>query len=356
MHMSATRTIPAKFTISGGDPVAITVAAAADGKATSPRFDMVLNSGQPFDGFGFPCILDMAGGKLPAEGKMPILRQHRGDLLAGQSDRVTVENGALRVAGDVYPDLASGAEILAANARGFRWQASYGIKNTAEVEWVEADKPVVVNGQPFKDGLWIKKWELAEGSFVPIGADAKTSAFVVAAPGGDVPRITIPNRRSKTNMADPVPATCAQLLEVYSDAEDQGFVIAQLSASATLEQAASAYNTVLKDRLKAAKAAPAPTLTPAAPAKAPRLPVSTASAGNPAPVQASARDQFMAIVEAEKAKGKDCFEARIAASGEDIRLDHAERARRRAIHAAYVSEANGLTGENAWKPMTLSAR
>ena len=345
--MSAQRTIPAKFTISGGGPVAISTAAATEGKAASARFDMVLNSGAPFDGFGFPCILDMAGGKIAQT--VPILRQHKGELLAGQSDRVEVKDGRLLVAGDIYPDLAAGAEILKADARGFRWQASYGIAANVEYEWVEKEKPVVINGHSFSDGLWIKKWELVEGSFVPIGADRKTHAFTVAAYSDDTPRLTLPARRNKT-MADPLPATCAQLLEVYPDVEDQGFVIAQLAVNATLEQAASAYNTVLKERLKAAKSAPAAP-APTAPSKAPRLPVATAAAGSPAPAPQTARDQYMALVAAEQAKGKDPSEARLAAAGASLTLDTAEKARRKALHAAYVTEANG---GREWAPMSAA--
>jgi len=65
------------------------------------------------------------------------------------------------------------------------------------------------------------------------------------------------------------------------------------------------------------------------------------------PAPQSARDQFMAIVEAEKAKGKDVFAARRAAMGDDITIDWGERQRRRALHAAYVAEANG---GREWRP------
>ena len=154
-------------------------------------------------------------------------------------------------------------------------------------------------------------------------------------------------------MAEPTPATIKELKDAFPEKEDEGFVVEQLLANATLEQANAAYNVVLKARLKAAQEAaskPAPAPAPAAPAKTPRLPVATAAAGTPAPAQ-TAREQFEALVEAEKAKGKDVFEARIAAAGESITLSHAERQRRRAIHRAFITEANG---GREWTPMTAA--
>lgn len=348
--MSAPRTIPGKFLLQGGGPV--TLAAAADSAKPGARFDMVLNSGQPFDGWGYPAILDMTGLEIPAEMRMPILRQHDAAQVIGQSDRVEIKAGALLVAGDLYDSESDAAkQVVAMGRRGFRWQASFGVRPKVDAadacEWVEKGKPVTVNGHAFDGGLWIKRSKLVEGSFVPIGADDKTHALAAA---GDSP-ITIPNRRS-TTMADP--ATIKDLKDAFPDKEDEGFVVAQLLAGATLDDAHKAYSAVLKDRLKAAQeAASKPAPAPAAPTRSPRLPVATASAGSPAPAPQSARDQYMALVDAEKAKGKDPCEARLAAAGSDITLDLFERKRRAALHAAYVTEANG---GREWTPMAMPGR
>lgn len=347
--MNAPRTIPSKFLLQGGGPVVL--AAAADGAKPGARFDMVLNSGQPFDGWGYPAILDMTGLEIPAEMRMPILRQHDAAQVIGQSDRVEVRAGALLVAGDLYDGESDAAkQVVAMGRRGFRWQASFGVRPKVDaadaVEWVEKGKPVTVNGHAFDGGLWIKRSKLVEGSFVPIGADDKTQALAAA---GDS-FIPIPNRRSK-NMAESTPATIAQLKEAFPDKEDESFVVEQLLANATLENANAAYNGVLKARLKAAQeAASKPAPAPAAPARAPRLPVATAAAGaHQPPTPQSARDQYMALVDAERAKGKDPCEARLAAAGSDLTLDLFERKRRAALHAAYVTEANG---GREWTPMS----
>lgn len=290
--MPAPATIPASFTLRG-DPATITAAPKAGEKN---RFSMVLYSGKPFNGWGYNAVLDMAGGEIPSDQVMPMLRSHRGELIVGQSDKIALsaEKGIL-VEGDVYPETAAGAEVLALSAKGFRWQASFGVHpiRGAEggcYEWVERDETKTVNGHAFSDGLIIRKWRLKEGSFLPIGADPNTSALAASADGAA--QINLPERRSKTPMA------AATIEELESEFPDRPtFVLAQAKASATLEQARGAFAQVLQTELVAARAelAEAKKAPAAAPAPAPRAARTAVAVGSPSASMAAAPSHTASI-------------------------------------------------------------
>ncbi|HYE91768.1 MAG TPA: hypothetical protein VEA38_12140 [Terriglobales bacterium] len=339
--MTAPRTIPAEFRLNG-EPVKLV---AADAGAKTPRCSMVLYSGKPFVGWGFNAILDLDGLEIATDQVMPILRQHDGAAIVGQSDKIT-KAGALEVHGDVYPELDAGREVLAASARGFRWQASFGVQPKVDgsaFEWVDRDEQKTVNGHTFTDGLIIRRSVLKEGSFVPLGADPNTSAIAAAA--GDA-QINLPPRRSKTTMGDATnPSATEKKGASYKDLKaafpkHPEFAIEQFEAGATLADAKAAFADVLQAELAAKDAELAEAKkTPAQPAAAarpsPRQPIPVANAAPRAggTGDGSAKARWEAAIKTEIDGGKTKTEAVRLVSQNDPEL-----------HDAYLAECNrGVT-------------
>lgn len=312
------RTIPTEFRLTS-QPFALLGAEAADKVA---RFDMCLYSGKPFTGWGLNAILDLEGCAIPASQKMPMLRQHNGALIAGQSDSITATaTDGIRVKGEVYPDTESGREVIATARRGFQWQASFGVEPAVEggaFEWVDHDEQKTVNGHVFSDGLIIRKSRLKEGSFVPLGADPNTSALVAGA--GQIP---LPPRRSKT-MSEPAPAaptkaTLADLRAAFPD--DIGFACDQFEAGASLIEAKAAHADTLKAQLAEAKKALASASASTRPTRQP-VPL-----GTPGPVEADPVTAW----NAEVSSGAGSYRERVTAAAK----------KRPDLHAAFLKHVNG---------------
>lgn len=325
--MSAPRTIPETFFLRGE---AVTIDGAAAEGSEKRRFAMTLYSGRPFNGWGFNAILDLDGLEIAADQVMPILRQHSGTLVVGQSDKIAKSAAkGIQVEGEIYPDTGAGREVLALSARGFRWQASFGAQpkfgEGGAFEWVDRDEQKTVNGHVFSDGLIIRKARLKEGSFVPLGADPNTSAIAASADGA--PQITLPERRTKI-MSEPIKATIPELKAAFPKNLD--FVLEQAEKGATLDQAKAAYADVLQAELKAKDeqlAETKKTLEAAQRASSsPRRPIAVGGGA----ASGGEGGTFVELVRAGTTRG----------------LTKAQAIREAAIqnpgaHAAYVAQANG---------------
>jgi hypothetical protein len=116
--------------------------------------------------------------------QIPILNGHSTDRIVGHSTDVEVGAKSIDVKGVVSGVGYYATEVVESAKNGFPWQASVG----ASVEralFLEEGESMVVNGQEVVGPLVVaKKTRLNEVSFVPLGADPKTSAKVAAEANG----------------------------------------------------------------------------------------------------------------------------------------------------------------------------
>ncbi|HHQ14341.1 MAG TPA: hypothetical protein ENK16_04890, partial [Chromatiales bacterium] len=126
-------------------------AAAAEQPEHVRRFSMTAYTGgaMVLAGWRYPVVVDLAGLTVGKQDR-PILLDHTRDVdfVMGQTDRITIENNQLLVAGEVMGDSTKARQVIALADRGFSWQASIGAR-AGQVEFVRKGKTVEVNGQEF---------------------------------------------------------------------------------------------------------------------------------------------------------------------------------------------------------------
>lgn len=134
-------------------------------------------------GFYRPVVVDLAGVKV-ANSKTPILRGHDPDQIVGHG-KVTISAKDITVDGVISAENSHSQEVVSSSRNGFPWQASIGA-SVREYEVLGEKDTATVNGQAIKGPCLIaRKSVLSEVSFVPMGADSKTSAKVAASAAGD---------------------------------------------------------------------------------------------------------------------------------------------------------------------------
>jgi hypothetical protein len=148
-----------------------------------PRtFDMVAYTGDVVDTKHGPVVVDLAGLEVNTQRK-PVLREHKRDLIVGQSKAIVNDGVQVRVTGTISQRTAAGREVLELAEEGFPWQASMGL-GVKVVEPVRDGKTVSVNGRTLTGPLTVlRKTILKENSFAPLGADGATSAAVFSDDG-----------------------------------------------------------------------------------------------------------------------------------------------------------------------------
>lgn len=146
------------------------------------KFRMVAYTGAPMKvGFGWPVVVDLAGLTVPGQ-RRPILRDHDAARIVGHTETIEVTAGGrrLNVAGLISGVGDDAAEVVALAANGFPWQASIGA-SVERLEYVDRGSSVTVNGRSVSGPVYVARaTTLGEVSFVPMGADANTSAAVAA--------------------------------------------------------------------------------------------------------------------------------------------------------------------------------
>ena len=157
-------------------------AAGDDGKPKLPTFDMDLYNGGPMNvpHYG-PVVIDLPGIHVPNR-DIPALHDHDTRRIVGHGKAIvtTGATGGVKFKGVVSGHGEAREEVVNSGKNGFPWQASIGAM-PLQSEKLEAGAAAVVNGRTVKGPLTIiRKSELREGSFVPLGADATTSAKVAA--------------------------------------------------------------------------------------------------------------------------------------------------------------------------------
>ena len=124
--------------------------------------------------------------KLAAD-TIPILKDHNAQQIVGHSDAIDISQQSIVANGVVSGAGAAATEVKDSSRNGFPWRASVGARIEGKPEFVRAGRLVDINGRSQKGPfLHVKRSTLGEISFVPIAADATTSATVAAtAPNGD---------------------------------------------------------------------------------------------------------------------------------------------------------------------------
>jgi hypothetical protein len=134
------------------------------------------------DGWWDSVIIDLDGVKLPSQHR-PVLRQHDHEQIVGHSTKITVDREGIHVQGVFSGQKEHADKVTVPAKNGFKWQMSVGA-NPIRKEYLESGKKAVVNGKTVTGPLVIsRETEIGELSFVPLGADGKTSAKVAANKG-----------------------------------------------------------------------------------------------------------------------------------------------------------------------------
>lgn len=183
LHASAANSQPTSLTLTAA---ATFGELTADGKPNAkPTFSIAAYSGGQMNvGFGRPIVIDVSG--LRASQNTPILLDHDSSQIVGQSNRVDMTGGQVRVDGRIMGDEEASRKVVALARDGFAWQASVGVQFSRGLESIAENQTVTVNGRKFNGPLLVlRSGRLGEVSFVAVGADENTSAKVAASAAGD---------------------------------------------------------------------------------------------------------------------------------------------------------------------------
>lgn len=159
----------------------IAAAAAEEGEAPSPpKFKLTAYTGGPMNVAGFfsPVVIDLQGMK--AKAPVAVLLNHDPSQIVGHADVVDILPTRVNLSGVVSGGGEAAETVLASSKLGFPWRASVGA-SVGSMEFVRAGTTVKVNGRKISGpALVARVTELGEVSFVPVPADAGTSARVAA--------------------------------------------------------------------------------------------------------------------------------------------------------------------------------
>lgn len=130
----------------------------------------------------YPIVIDLS--TLTCNAQIPLLRNHNPDAIVGHAgveitaQRIRIKEGVISGVGQ------AAAEVIATGKNKFPWQLSVGANRMAKgkYEFIEKGDTAKVNGRNWSGPLYVARdLELVETSFVPVGADTKTSATIAAA-------------------------------------------------------------------------------------------------------------------------------------------------------------------------------
>jgi phage major head subunit gpT-like protein len=129
----------------------------------------------------YPIVVDLSGFDAGNSAR-PILIDHEGDMdsVLGQTEAIEITAGNVIVTGRVFGESEKAQRVVAMNDKGFKWQASMGF-SAPQRQFIAEGQQVKVNGQVFSGPIHVAtKTVLGEISFVPLGADDRTSARIAA--------------------------------------------------------------------------------------------------------------------------------------------------------------------------------
>jgi hypothetical protein len=174
----AAETYPSEVRCGYGGGDAVEIEAQAAGSADLPRVSMLGYTGVPMklDGFHLPVIVDLETLKVPRQ-KVPILRGHDADRIAGHSDKIDLSPQRLKATGVLSGMPEHTADLTHTARHGFPWQVSIGAQTTTRPQHVPAGETVKVNGRNWSGPLLVARGAvLRELSLLPMGADGNTDA------------------------------------------------------------------------------------------------------------------------------------------------------------------------------------
>jgi phage major head subunit gpT-like protein len=163
----------------------IQIQAEADGKVKRPTFKVSAYNGGALRVTGFfrPVVVDLAGLRAGAGGRVAMLKDHDPTQVCGQGIATITATGVVvegQFTGD-YEDKDQPCGMVVSHAKGgFTWAASIGAW-PERTEFVDAGAKVTVNGREFAGPInVVRAARLGEVSFVAVGADETASATVAA--------------------------------------------------------------------------------------------------------------------------------------------------------------------------------
>lgn len=124
-----------------------------------------------------PVVVDVGG--LTSRYSIPVHREHNRNKPVGHAT-IKTDDGRVTFSGVFSVDTDDSEEIAESSRNGFPWQASVGL---GDMRWekIAANKSVTVNGVDFVGPiLVIRRASLNEISFVTVGGDASTYAYVTS--------------------------------------------------------------------------------------------------------------------------------------------------------------------------------
>ncbi|MDO4627824.1 MAG: hypothetical protein Q4C70_01440 [Planctomycetia bacterium] len=138
------------------------------------------------DGFDCGMVLDISGVE-PLPEKVAACFDHNREQVVGtfHPEIVETEKGSQICGEGVFDVTAPAWNVLKAfQVEGVKWECSIATEDFSperDVEWIQAGECVSVNGKKFVGPVGVvRKWALAEGSFVRRGGDAFNTASISA--------------------------------------------------------------------------------------------------------------------------------------------------------------------------------
>ncbi len=172
--------LPALLHATCGEPVVLE-AAAGDAADAPKKFSAVAYTGgvMRVAMFSQPVVIDLAGVKVPIQ-SAPVLRQHNDERPIGHSNKIEVTAQKIKVSGELSYPGDDTDKVTASASKGYPWQISVGVFPD-RTEYVDRGQSVKVNGRNFTGPLIVVRASTyRETSFVTLGADSQTSAYVAA--------------------------------------------------------------------------------------------------------------------------------------------------------------------------------
>lgn len=186
------------------DPTWGEIESAEGSEEKLPSFTMNAYTGASMrlEGFFHPVIVDLSGVKVQGK-QIPMYRQHDPLKIVGHGTAEISADG-ITASGVVSADNEHSREVVTSAKRGFPWQASIGA-GIDRMEFVKPGEKGTVNGKVVTGPILIaRQTSLSEISFVPRGADRRTSVKVAAQ------SLTLAQLHS-SRRADTQPATLAEI-------------------------------------------------------------------------------------------------------------------------------------------------
>lgn len=158
----------------------VEIVAAKEGDANPPRFSMTAYTGGELalPNFELPVVVDLAGAKFHKSVKANL--NHKREAMVGHVDQSDNDGKSIRLGGSISGGGSAAAEVMAAHAKGYPWEASIQA-NRLKLETLPRGKTATVNGQQVKGPKYIaRESTIYAVAFCDQGADDGTEVTIAA--------------------------------------------------------------------------------------------------------------------------------------------------------------------------------